>query len=122
MRLVRLKFLLHYGPLLKKFSESCHNLGVQHIDLKIKPISDIEAIERNTFHQGDSGDISVFACVSILSITHGQGVVDGKMQSAYVCINYANKLKQRTFRSCANLPSSGVRLPPYSMKRYGNAP
>ncbi|KAK5636148.1 hypothetical protein RRF57_011860 [Xylaria bambusicola] len=77
MRLVRLEPLLHDSPLLKKFGEPRHYYRIKHVDLEIKSISNIEAIEGNALHQGDFSDISVVAIIYISPIAHGQGVVDG---------------------------------------------
>ena len=84
MRLVWLKHLFHNGPLLKKLSKPSHDHRVEHIDLEVEPVADVEAIEGNSFHKGDSSDVLAVPIVDIAPVAHGQGVVNGEMQTVYV--------------------------------------
>lgn len=80
----------------------------------------MEAIEGHAFHQSNSCDEFIFSIVDISPIAHGERMIDGKMEAMYECANYTDQpgMTQVLFDS----PSSGSRLPVYSMKRYGKAP
>lgn len=85
MSLEGLKYPFHDHTLAKKIRKSGHDHGIQHVDLQKVAIPDSEAVEGYAFHQSDTRNGLVFSIVDISTIADGKCVVNGEVQSMYVC-------------------------------------
>jgi len=88
MSLVRLEFPAHNHTLLEKVGQPAHGYRVQHVDFQVKPIADMEPVERNSFDQGDPRNISGLIALSIFPIADSQGMVNGKVELTNIFTNY----------------------------------
>lgn len=87
MSFVGLKLAFHYNTLLKKICQSCHDDGIEHVDLQKESIAHMEPIERDTLDQGNSGNKLCIVSILIASIADSQRMINRQMKSIYVGAN-----------------------------------
>lgn len=85
MGFVRLKGPLHDGALLQEVGQPGHDDGVEHVDLEVELVSDVEAVKRHALDEGDPGHVSRIVIELIAAVAHGKGLVDGEVQAVDVC-------------------------------------
>ena len=116
MCLVGLELPAHDDSLLQEVGQASHYDWVEHVDLEVEAVPNMEAIEGHALDEGDAGHKPLRLAVLIPAVADGQGTVNRHVQPVDVlgdCIScekllLLRKRDQDGFRSPVGL-SKGPR-------------
>jgi hypothetical protein len=79
--LVGLEFAAHDEALLENIGQAGHDDWIEHVDLQVEPVPNVEAIERHALDKGDAGNkTSLLARLVVPTVTDSEGTINGQVQ------------------------------------------
>lgn len=78
---IGLEFLPHDDTLMKKIRQSCHNDGIEHINLEKMAVADMKTVEGYAFDESDPCNVFDVVGVLVSTVAHCKCMIDRKMET-----------------------------------------